>query len=112
MNRFAIRRIRKPAIVSGLASTVVVNGNGFVEIAFNEKLLAFVGKTLPRGVCADDPAFMSVTFDKEQSTYVVSVQYVASGQRFKLWIMAEKPKWLNHVKQIDGIKRKNHGSDS
>jgi hypothetical protein len=104
MDRFDIARRRKPAIQGGLSSTVLYEDKGYVDIRFNTYLIHTVGIRMPRGVSAQDPAFMLVRYNKIREEFQLLAQYLneigQNNEQYYILSMQELPKWLLRVKPL------------
>lgn len=101
--KFALGSARKPMLVDGLSNTVIVYEDGeprFCYVVFDPCFVAVVGKELPRGVSANDPAFVQVLFDRWQGKWVISACYVSDWEQRVLWMADEKPSWVKELKPI------------
>lgn len=107
--QYAIKRARLSWSKDGLSNTVLYpEESSHCYVSFDTKLVQAVGKTLPRGVSAKDPAFLYVVMDKQRQVWVVYAQYVESAgstqNGYAMWESATRPAWLKET----GKPRKTH----
>lgn len=83
--------------MSGLVSFVDAHGQGeLYTVAFSDSFVKAVGKVLPRGVSANDPAFIYV-LQAADGTCSVYVSYIFEQRRAHLmWKADSKPSWLKY----------------
>lgn len=114
LDKYGIRRVRRPQVQGGLMSTVITP-EGYVDVTFNRELVRRAGKVLERGVAAHDPAYMELI--KDGDLWIIYVRYVTDTQpayRKKLLWSVERPSWSKNSKKIDqaimenGEKGENH----
>lgn len=98
VEKFGLRRVRKPFVQGGLSSTLLIEGAGHINIGFNQALVKRAGLILPRGISPTDPAFMSIGYDIVQEHYVIHVRYLDErkmNEKYKLLVLPERPVWLS-----------------
>ena len=101
-SKFNITWARKPHMLHGLSSTVVIDGKNFVNINFSGMLVKRAGLLLPRGISIHDPAFMVMKFDITADKYILYVRYLSPDRSefFKLLEFPERPAWLRYAKPL------------
>lgn len=98
--KYEIKSVKKPTKSKLLLSCVLVIGKDSIAyycyISFSEHLVEAVGKKLSRGVSKENPAYLSIVWNKEGLEWIVSANYVLGGETKELWRTpyGSPPAWL------------------
>lgn len=98
--KFNIRSARKPreGALSGVVVVRDLQGAGYSYIQFSDALESAVGKVMPRGVSAYDPAYLRAVELPGGVGWRIYAQYLHSSTRRFLWsVNGGKPEWLKRV---------------
>lgn len=103
LSKYEIRpssRLRKPAEGCWLSNMVAVRDSrgewGYCYIKFAPAFLEKVGKTLPRGVSAHDPAGVRLVFYPHTGVWLIQAIYLKDPEtQYLLWKTRNRPLWYN-----------------
>ena len=102
LGKFELRPANKPD-TNGLLSGVVVvaqrGERGYAYVKFSNALIEAVGRSLPRGLTPEHPAYLKAIRCSFTDRFKVYAFYVDQSAAVLLWESAEKPTWLKRVRR-------------
>ena len=103
-DRYDFKHTRRPGVVRGLSSTVIVDGDYYVDVSFSYGLIRLIGAKLREGCTPFRPAFMRLSYDIKTQQYKMYAQYLDDNARdaVQLFVFKERPKWLMFMRPLPG----------